>query len=309
MDLEAPVPDPHETMRGQTMRAAVLGSPIGHSLSPVLHAAAYDALGLPWTYTACEVSEETLPAFLAGLDQTWAGLSLTMPLKRAVLPLLHATSPLAAAVQAANTVVPGAGGWAGDNTDVPGMSAALAEAGMTRVTSPVLLGAGATARSALAALQQLGASEARVVARDPRRAHEVLAVAERLGMTVRLLPWSIDPTAVAAWADADVVISTTPAGATDDFTVLVSALPVPPRAGSRPVLFDVVYAPWPTALARAWAAGGGRVISGFELLIHQAALQVQLMTGRPCASLVLPAMRSALSAAHEHYSYAPQRPM
>src|SRR6516164_7324334 len=163
------------------MKAAVLGSPIGYSLSPVLHQAAYQALGLAgWSYEAIECDEAHLPALLAGCGPDWAGLSLTMPLKRVVLPLLDSLDPLGAEVGAANTVVFGAGQRHGHNTDVPGMIAALAEAGVTGLPGPatvLILGGGATACSALAAARGLGAARATAAVRDPARTGDLVAAA------------------------------------------------------------------------------------------------------------------------------------
>lgn len=253
-------------------RAAVLGSPIAHSLSPVLHRAAYAALGLTgWTYEAVEVTEDGMAGFLAGLDGTWAGLSLTMPLKRVVRPLLAAESALARAVGAVNTVTFPPGGPVGDNTDVHGIVAALGEAGVTAVTDAAVLGGGATACSTVAALRELGCAQVGVHVRSPERAADVVAAGERLGVDVRLLP--LDAADVVARAP-HVVVSTLPARAADGFAVPLSAA----LAGTG-VLLDVVYAPWPTALAAAWQAAGGRVVSGFAMLLHQAAEQVRLMTG------------------------------
>ena len=162
-------------------RAAVLGSPIEHSLSPVLHTAAYAALGLAaWTYTAIECDEAGLAALIASCDRqraSWAGLSLTMPLKRAVLPLLDRTEPLAVEVGGANTVVFADGKRHGYNTDVPGMVAALAEAGVTAPSGATILGAGATACAALAALRETGLTSAVVLVRDRARAGDLLAAA------------------------------------------------------------------------------------------------------------------------------------
>ena len=270
------------------MKAGVLGRPIRHSLSPVLHRAAYAALDLDWSYDAYEVDEVTLPGFLAGLDSSWAGLSLTMPLKRVVLPLLAEVRPLARAVGAANTVTPvipggepGARALAGDNTDVPGMVAALHEAGVRRVQHACVLGAGATACSALAALRELGERAPVVLARDVRRAGALREAAARLGVRPRLRPWT------GLLPHCDLLVATAPAGSTDG---LAAALPEQVEG----VLFDVVYDPWPTALAAGWAARGGQVVGGLELLVQQAALQVELMTGRPGP---LPAMRAAGAAA------------
>ena len=255
--------------------AAVLGSPIAHSLSPVLHKAAYDALGLSdWDYRAIECDQGGLYETLARLDADGlAGVSLTMPLKRAVLPMLSRTDRLADDVAAANTVLFSgvAGEWWGGNTDVPGMVAALRRHGVdVAPRRVVVLGGGATATSALAALRDLGVGAAAVVARRPRAVAELLTAADRLGVAADVLGWDDAPGVMGA---ADLVIATTPAGSTDSLAAVLSGL----RAGA--VLFDVVYAPWPTVLASAWTAGGGQVVGGLELLVEQAALQVKLMTG------------------------------
>jgi shikimate dehydrogenase len=248
-------------------RAAVLGSPIAHSLSPVLHRAAYAELGLDWRYDAYDVGEDDLPAFLDEVDDGWVGLSLTMPLKRAVLPLLHWTSAGASAVQAVNTVVFARGRRLGTNTDVPGMSAALLERGVTRIRTATVLGGGATAASALAALASSGVKDPRVVVRRASSADALRPVAGQLGQQLHVEAWSDGASALGA----DVVVQTTPSGAADTL-----ADSVPDRPG---VLFDVVYDPWPTPLAAAWEAAGGTVLNGLDLLVHQAVLQVRLMTG------------------------------
>lgn len=254
------------------MRAAVLGSPIAHSLSPRLHRAAYAALGLDWHYDAVEVDAGGLPAFVRGLDADWAGLSLTMPLKEAVLPLLDSASELAASVAAANTLLVRDGALHGENTDVHGIVAALAEDGTASVGRAVVLGGGATARSALAALVQLGCTDVVLVVRSEPRA--TLAAAERLGLSPTVTAW--DPTVLVG---CDLLVSTLPSGAADALA---------PAVADVPVLLDVVYAPWPTPLA---AGCSGMVVSGLTMLLHQAAEQVRLMTGRPAP---LEAMRSAL---------------
>lgn len=254
------------------MRAAVLGSPIAHSLSPVLHRAAYAALGLEgWRYDAIEVDEPGLPAFLAGLDAGWAGLSLTMPLKRVVRPHLVRVSPLADQVGAVNTVLVTDDGLTGANTDVHGIVAAVAEAGAARVRTGHVLGAGATACSAVAALRDLGCDRAVVHARDPGRAADLLAAADRLGVGVELA--GLSEADLRRAAAADLLVSTLPGEAADRYAAALTG------AGVAGVLLDVSYHPWPTALAAAWAAAGGTVLSGFVMLLHQAAEQVRLMTG------------------------------
>jgi shikimate dehydrogenase len=256
------------------VKAAVLGSPIAHSLSPVLHRAAYQALGLTgWSYEAIECEAAGLPGVLAGCGPGWAGLSLTMPLKRAVLPLLDRTEPLAARVGAANTVIFEGAQRCGYNTDVPGMMTALTEAaGGAGPPDPVLIvGGGATACSALAAAAELGAREATVAVRDPSRAGDLLAAARRLGVAVRLAAFD-DPGVPAP----GLLISTVPTGAAGIHAERVGAAALRPR-----LVFDVVYHPWPTPLAAAARDRGVPVVGGFALLLHQAAAQVTLMTGKP----------------------------
>ncbi|GAA4665698.1 shikimate dehydrogenase [Streptomyces chumphonensis] len=266
-------------------RAAVLGSPIAHSLSPVLHRAAYAELGLDdWSYDRFEVDEAGLAGFLDGLGPGWAGLSLTMPLKRAVIPLLDEVSATAAAVEAVNTVVfTGSGRRRGDNTDIPGMIAALRERDVAQVPEAAVLGAGATASSALAALARVCSGTVTAYVRSPERAAEMRVWGERLGVAVRTAPWERAAQGLAA----PLVIATTPAGATD---ALADAVP-----GAPGTLFDVLYEPWPTKLAAAWSGAGGRVVGGLDLLVHQAVLQVEQMTGRAPAPLA--AMRKAGEAA------------
>lgn len=263
-------------------RAAVLGHPIAHSLSPVLHTAAYAALGLDdWAYERRDVTPDRLAAEVAALDGTWRGLSLTMPLKQAVLPLLDHVEPLAQAVGAVNTVLlqgEGAGRLlVGANTDVHGVVAALREAAGAGGAVPgpaVVLGAGATAASALAALGELGHPRPTVLARSPGRAGAVVLAAHRMGLEPQVVRWDRGLDAAAA---AGVLVSTAPAGAADALAAELLA-----RGTARPegaLLLDVVYDPWPTALADAWRRTGGLVAPGWAMLLHQAAEQVRLMTG------------------------------
>lgn len=249
-------------------RAAVLGSPISHSLSPVLHEAAYRALGLRgWSYTAIEMTEPGLAHFVAGLDDSWRGLSLTMPLKEVAFDVAAEVTPLARSARAINTLVRRPdGAWKGDNTDVHGIVSALRRVdhgGAARI-----LGAGATARSALIALHNLGVGRIDVAARRPEAALTLADLAERLGMRAHSLPlgrWASNP--------PPLVVSTVPAGAGPPLAREVTTM-------RGVTLFDVVYVPWPSPLAAAVEAAGGRSVSGLEMLIHQAARQVELFTGR-----------------------------
>ncbi|MGI4895843.1 MAG: shikimate dehydrogenase, partial [Janthinobacterium lividum] len=229
---------------------------------------------------------------IASLDSSWAGLSLTMPLKQAIVPLVDDVSDFARAVGSVNTVlftprldrrgVPGRQGvrLRAENTDVIGLVTALAEAGAGQIRRGVVLGGGATARSAVVALLQAGCPRPVVVVRSLDRAGELRSVAARLGGEVEVRDWS----ELAVALSADVVVSTVPIGASPAMTqALLEAF----RPVWWPLLLDVVYAPWPTPLAQAW---GGTVVGGFEMLLHQAAAQVTLMTGRQAP---VEAMRAA----------------
>jgi shikimate dehydrogenase len=251
------------------LRAAVLGSPIGHSLSPILHRTAYAGLGLDWRYDAVDVDLEGLGGFLAGLDETWMGLSLTMPLKSAVLELLASASDLVWAIGAANTVLPRPAGWYGENTDVVGIISALASIGAPNGET-VILGAGGTARAAIAACARRQAPRVRVLARRPAAAGELVMVGESLGLRVDILPWPAGR--LPARDEAPVLISTVPAPATHGILDLVPSAPG--------WLLDVTYHPWPSRLAERWRAAGGVAAGGARMLVAQAAAQVELMTGR-----------------------------
>ncbi len=267
------------------MKAAVLGSPITHSLSPVLHRTAYAALGLDdWTYSLVECDSAGLAAFVSGLDSSWAGLSLTMPLKRTVLPLLHHSDPVAVATGGANTVVFRSDGRYGYNTDVQGIVDALTEAGAPVPGSVAIVGGGATACSALAAIRELGAPMADVVVRDPSRATDLTEAAARLGVRIQFRDFGY-LTGASAGSVPDLLISTVPAGVADSYAAWIRSTGIAPAA-----VMDVVYHPWPTELAAAAGAAGSILASGFAMLLHQAAAQVELLTGKPAP---VEAMRAA----------------
>lgn len=301
----------------------MLGKPIGHSLSPVLHRAAYRALGLDgWSYTAIECDEQGLAGLLAGSDEQVVGYSCTMPLKRQVLRVASSVSPEAAAIGAGNTLLRRGAGWHADNTDWTGIRDALAAGslasggtvpGSLPTGAVTILGAGGTAQAALAALSALrrpskrpaqaappdpaappaqaaplgpagsaAAGPVTVLVREPSRAGPLLATAQRLELPVRLAPLS-EPR---HWLEADLIIATLPAGAADRY----AGLPFRPDQA----LLEAVYDPWPTPLAAALSAAGAPVVSGAAMLLHQAARQVELMTG---SAAPVEAMRAALLAA------------
>jgi len=257
-------------------QAAVLGSPISHSLSPALHRAAYRALGLRgWSYEAHEVQAGELAGFVSGLGPQWAGLSLTMPLKEAAFEVADEVSDLARDVGAINTLVRRpVGGWSGDNTDVYGVTAALREAGRAQVGCALVLGSGATARSAVAALARLGCAKVIFAVRSGAR-QETLDQAGRAGLAVEVVALG---RLADSLAEAQVVVSTLPAEALTGVAPSGTLLPVGSLRSDH-LLLDVVYTGWPTPLALAFQSAGASTVSGLEMLVHQAAEQVHLMTG------------------------------
>jgi len=265
------------TDRQAGSRCGVLGDPIEHSLSPVLHRAGYAELGLDWSYDAHRVPAGGLPAFLDGLDETWRGLSLTMPLKREALTLVDRLTPTAATAGAVNTLVLG-DEVVGDNTDLPGAVAAIRERTDVEPREAVILGGGATATSVGLALCDMGAHTLRLLVRSPDRAVETTEALRRHPSAPQVEVGLLgDPHP--EHDRADVVVSTVPAIAQDARLV--------ERFTQVPVLFDVIYDPWPTPLAR---ASRGVVVSGLDLLVHQAALQFTQFTGEPAP---LEVMRAA----------------
>jgi shikimate dehydrogenase len=268
-------------------KAGVVGTPIAHSLSPVLHSAAYTALGLvDWSYTRIEADDSELPALVAGLGPEWAGLSVTMPGKFAALSIADETTERARLVGAANTLVRLEDGrWRADCTDVDGVVGALVHGGgFQGGGQAVLLGAGGTALAVLVALVSLDVTSFAVVVRDPARASDVEQCAERLGVKVHVHRWA-DTAFRELAAETDVLVSTVPGKVAD---------PYADDLALAPCVLDVIYHPWPTALAVAVRARGGRIGTGLDMLLHQAFGQVEQFTGR---SAPRDAMRQALSKA------------
>ncbi|MFD4672823.1 shikimate dehydrogenase [Lentzea sp. NPDC058450] len=265
-------------------KAAVIGSPIEHSLSPVLHNAAYAALGLDWEYTRLECAEADVPGLVSSLGPEWVGLSCTMPTKRAALAFASVVTPRASAVGAANTLVRNGSEWHADCTDVDGVVGALREKGFSGGTNGVVLGAGGTATAALAGLAELGVKTVSLVVRDPARAGEAAETASRVGVEAEVLELSSVDLPLLCGA-SDVVVSTVPAEAT---------VPLAAALARAPYVLDVIYHPWPTPVAAAVEESGARLATGLDMLLHQAFGQVEQFTGKPAPQDV---MRRALDAA------------
>jgi shikimate dehydrogenase len=257
---------------------------VAHSLSPTLHRAAYPLLGLGWEYDAVPVGAGRLAGFLDGLDGSWRGLSLTMPLKREALALAAGvTTDRARLAGGVNTLVLERGrAVRADNTDLPGAVAAVRERYDGPVTAGTVVGGGATAASTGLALCELGARRVRLLARSPERAAEAAAAvaAHPSGPRVEVLPLAGTP------VTGEVVVSTVPAAAQDDDLV--------GRCSAAPVVFEALYDPWPTPLAAAAVRSGRVLVGGLDLLVHQAVLQLELFSGRSSlAGQVLDPMRAA----------------
>jgi shikimate dehydrogenase len=255
-------------------RAAVLGSPIAHSRSPQLHLAAYQALGLvDWTYDRIECTADQLPSLVAGFGPEWVGVSVTMPGKFAALRFADERTSRAELIGSANTLVRTASGWRADNTDVDGVIGALAEVfdgqqrggGGSATRRAAVLGSGGTAPAVVAGLSELGVQHVSIVARSRDKAMSLVDLGTRLGVDTQ---WVELGTPL---VDVDVVANTLPADVAAQYAHTVTA----------PVLLDAIYDPWPTPLAQAFAAAGGRVISGLQMLLNQAYAQVEQFTGRP----------------------------
>ena len=258
-------------------KAAVLGSPIAHSRSPQLHLAAYRALGLTdWTYDRIECGAEELPEVVGGFGPEWVGVSVTMPGKFAALRFADERTGRAELVGAANTLLRTAHGWRADNTDVDGVTGALG----TATGAAVVSGSGGTAPAAIVALAELGVTDITIAARNADKAAGLVELARRVGAAARFC--DLNGGAVTyAGAAASVLVNTLPADVAARYAQFFAG---------APVLLDAIYDPWPTPLASAVAAAGGRVISGLQMLLHQAFAQVEQFTG-------LPAPRAAMAAA------------
>lgn len=259
----------------------MLGQPVHHSLSPLIHTRAYEVLGIAdqWHYGRHEVGIDGLADFIAGCGPEWVGLSCTAPLKGALLTLGEA-SETARLLGAGNTYLFG-GPPRVENTDVTGLIGAFARAGVTRAATAIVLGNGATARSVLYALAAMGVTEALVLVRSTQRARASLdGLAATLGVRLEYGMWGSVPDAT-----ADVLVST------------VSApLPAAVAAGlvaRASACFDATYNHYPTELDRAARAAGIVQLSGIDLLVGQALDQIRLMTGHTCPAEPLLAVAHA----------------
>lgn len=261
-------------------RLAVLGMPVSHSRSPRIHLAAYEALGLDWRYEAIERDAAGLEGFLGGLDEEWRGLSLTMPLKEEAHRLSAVLDPVAIESGVVNTLLhlPGRR-WAGFNTDVGGLAAAVSNAGLD-ARSTVVIGSGATAISAILAARRLGAEHIELLARNIAAVSDLVARFGDSREPGAQAPLHVSGTnlehpealfaghSMLGLPEPTLVISTLPGPASAAVTLPEELLAIP--------LFDVAYDPWPSPLAERWRESGGTAHSGLEMLVRQALLQIRI---------------------------------
>lgn len=269
---------------GALRRCAVLGRPVEHSLSPVLHTAGYRASGLHgWSYDRIDCGTEDLPDLVAGLSSNWRGLSVTMPGKAAAAAVADVRSPRVDRLRVANTLVRRPdGGWSAENTDVDGVIGALAAHRVPVGGRALVLGGGGTALAVVAALAERGVDSLFLAGRRPESTAAALELAGALGLSAHGI--GFDAAAVAGLGSCELVVSTVPAGAADQLADVLAGIPV---------VLDVVYHPWPTALVAAGSADRV-IVTGQDMLLHQAVRQFELFTGQ-LAPMV--AMRDALAAA------------
>lgn len=264
------------------IRGAVLGSPISHSLSPILHRTAYEILGVHGSYQAIDVASDRLRDFVAGLDESWTGLSLTMPLKEVVLSVADDVDELAVRINSANTLLQTSAGWRALSTDVNGFTQTLLAHGVTDFNSVIILGSGATARAAAASCDS-PQRRITIIHRSPDREIAMRKAAPLADLRFAL--WGSDLT------KADLLINSTPAGVADTYAERIDG-------DAQGVYLEALYNPWPTKLLARWRALKGFGIDGLDLLVHQGIDQVELMVGKQVQRTVLaPALRTACLAA------------
>ena len=258
------------------MKLGVIGSPIGHSRSPAMHRAAYGVLGLPWTYEAHEVDAQGFDDFTASIDGHWRGLSVTAPLKELAAGWARDCDHGAAVTGAVNTLL--VQSRRGFNTDIDGIVAAFGAVGVHEAPRATVIGAGATAMSALAAFASMGAKEVDVRLRNPQRLQPLADLADRLGIRLHAAMLDVPVT------DAGAVVSTLPAAAA-----------AVPRLEDATAILDADYA---RGFSR-YELDHSRVISGLEMLLEQAVVQVRIFAGGDPARVLPnePAVRRAMRAA------------
>jgi shikimate dehydrogenase len=268
-------------LRRERLRLGVLGSPIAHSQSPLLHRTAYAALGLPWEYDAHEVTTDAFSGFIAELAEPWRGLSLTMPLKETVFEHLDSVDAIGATTGAVNTVLvtfaDGRRRLEGFNTDVYGIRQALERSGIRHVSRALVVGGGATARSAIVAVAQLGAEHVDIVLRSPAKGASAAETARAAGLSSEVVALH-DPTV--EWLAPDLTISTLPGGvgAAKNFAGTL--------ASTSSALLDVSYHPWPSEFASVWEESDHAIVPGIAMLVHQAVAQLRVFVhGDPLIAL------------------------
>lgn len=269
-----------------TSRFAVAGSPIGHSRSPILHRAAITALGIDATYESTDLTIPDLVGYVSALGEEWEGLSLTMPLKQAIRPMLVEECHVSVLTGSVNTISRTPEGWRGYNTDVWGATTAIRQQFGSEFRRAVLLGSGATASSLIVTLHDLGVDSLDIVVRDPSRAVLVAELARLLGIDARVIPFGTST------KPAELLVSSLPSTAVLTSDVIEGL--------DAEFFFDVVYDPWPSALALEWSSRGLESMNGLPMLLWQAVRQARVFYGDsideplPNEDFVVTSMRGAV---------------
>ena len=285
-------------INGGTSLVGLLGNPVRHSLSPVMHNAALESMGLNWRYLALPCESESLDQVLQGLKAVGCqGLNVTIPHKQSIADLCEELSPLAQRLGAVNTLIPGAnGGWFGTNTDVEGFLAPLGANDTWTGRHAMVIGCGGSARAVVAGLQTLNLKTITVVG---RRSEALQAFINDLQQSNAPLTACLDnaPQLNDAIAEAALVVNTTPVGMAQhgDPEAMPLEAELWTKLNARAVLYDLIYTPRPTSWLAAGQQRGHRCIDGLEMLVQQGAASLRLWSGRD--DVPVAAMRSAAATA------------
>ncbi|MGA1134579.1 MAG: shikimate dehydrogenase [Prochlorotrichaceae cyanobacterium] len=292
---------PSLSITGTTRLLGIIGDPVKHSLSPLMHNAALGVMGLDWVYVPFPVQQEHLAAALSGFAAIGVqGFNITIPHKQAILPLLDKVTPLAKAIGAVNTVWPfynealSVQGWQGTNTDVQGFISPLQAIPPAQTQGTALiLGGGGAARAVVAGCHQLNWQSIWVVGRNLeklqafQRSWQETEIAAKL----KIAPWSDLPQLL---PQSSLVVNTTPLGMAPQGSqspLSEEALALLP---AETIVYDLIYTPSPTQLLKLAEHRGLKTIDGVEMLVQQGAAALEIWTGQ---SVPVEVMRSTLSQA------------
>lgn len=264
---------------GETKLLGVIGEPIAHSLSPVMHNAALKHLGLNYIYYPFPVKPEALSRAIEWFRVIdLQGFNITIPHKQAIIPLLSEISPTAQLVGAVNTVYKTPQGWAGTNTDVQGFIAPLQDLRDWRGTEVLVLGYGGAARAVVVGCQQLGCKQIHVVGRNPEKLQDFHQSWTAFPGLVSIHPWH---QLADLFPHADLVVNTTPIGTTPDINISPVELSVMGKLKMGAIAYDLIYNPAKTLFLQQAEQKGAMIFNGLEMLVQQGAAALEIWLGCP----------------------------